>query len=111
VLKKYKYLAFFILILGSYIFSKVTEKRNKKNEFLEGYEGIITDMRYDPKTIPYITINDNLEYYLGNYPIQKGNNLEIGDSIYKKVSSNIFKHYKKYENGYYLYETYRISKW
>ena len=98
------------MITGSYIFSEMTEKRNKKNEFLESYEGIITSMRYDPKTIPYITINDSMEYYLGNYPIQKQNNLEIGDSVIKKANNDTFRHYKKYENRFYLYETYKISK-
>lgn len=86
------------------------EKKNKETEFSVDYSGVITSIKYDPKTIPFITIDNGLEHYLGNYPIRERDNLEVGDSIIKKRNDEILKHYKKYENGYYLYETYKISK-
>ena len=99
---KYAQYVFFVAFVVFLIYhSSRTEQNNKANELARGYGGIITGIRYDPKTIPYVTIG-NEEYYLGNYPIRKHSNIQIGDSLIKWSNSNALKHYKKYPNGFYL---------
>lgn len=75
-----------------------------------GYAGVVSSLRYDPKTIPFITVN-GIEHYLGNYPIYRSEvDIQIGDSVLKRPNSNKLSVYKNSRDGYYLYREFSISE-
>jgi len=66
-------------------------------------------VRYDEKLIPWIKVNGK-EYYLGNYPVNKDNGLQIGDSVSKTMQGLSLKHYKRSSQGFYLFKSYRLAQ-
>lgn len=106
-MKFYKFLVFIAIVITIMLIAiQGNSKANKRNIDYEVI-GIIKDISYDIKLIPTIIVGDN-SYYLDTYGIRKSSGLNVGDSIYKKSGHKYLEHYKKYDNGFYLKENYKI---
>lgn len=78
-----------VFIVYYYYSNRLGEEENLDRQF----NGVIENVHYDEKSIPYVEI-DKKEYYL-NMGYYFGHKLEIGDTLVKNKGSEVYKLIKR----------------
>lgn len=96
----------FIIILFVFLGIFYLNSRIDKKALDQEFQGIIESVYVCTKLDLCVILEDsNEEYYLDYYYVQKGDPINVGDSLSKKRGSFKLEHYKINENGkFYLFD-------
>ncbi|WP_417558981.1 hypothetical protein [Mesoflavibacter zeaxanthinifaciens] len=106
---KNKFFIIPIVVIFSSCYDSYVKRINEEAYKIE-IIGVISNVRYSAHGELYVTVKEK-EHFLVAFDIyEKGTNIYVGDSIYKKKDSKYLEHHRKrqQENTYYLDETYEI---